>query len=146
MTKLLTAAGVVLGTAAWFLLFVILGIPPGTAFIAGGCVLGAGMIAAGMASAGPARRILDAPLTSVGALLGIAAFVILQVVLSVPMWVSVVAGLGVMGAYGLASAAVDPVLVKRTDGTSGQEASRQGESPWLHNGHDRPTREPVGAR
>ena len=70
MGKFLTATGVVLGAAVWCLLFIILGTALGTAFIAGGSVLAAGTIAAAMVSAGPARRILDAPLTSVGTLLG----------------------------------------------------------------------------
>ena len=107
MAKLLTGAGVVLGAAVWFLLFVILGIGLGTAFIAGGIVLAAGVLAAGMVAGGRLRAVLDAPLSSPGLLLGIAAFVILEVVLSaVPMWVGVVSGLGVTGVYGIADAAM----------------------------------------
>lgn len=86
----------------WFLLFVILGVGPETAFIAGGSVIAAGVLAAAMVAGG---RVFDAPLTSAGLLLGIAMFVILKVVLSsIPMWVSVVSGLGMIGLYSLVDA------------------------------------------
>ena len=86
----------------WFLLFVILGVGPETAFIAGGSVIAAGVLAAAMVAGG---RVFDAPLTTAGLLLGIAMFVILKVVLSsIPMWVSVVSGLGMIGLYSLVDA------------------------------------------
>ena len=68
----------------YLLLFLILGSALGTAFIATGRVFAAGALAAVMVSAGSSRSILDAPLTSVGLLLGIAAIAILEIGLSVP--------------------------------------------------------------
>ena len=51
-----------------------------------------------------ARAISDAPLTAPGLLLGITAFAVLEVVLSVPMWVGVVSGLAVSGIYSMIDA------------------------------------------
>jgi len=118
MGKFLLAAGAVLAAATWFLLFVILGIDLGTAFIAGGCVLAGFVIAAGMASLGPIRtatitsvplrEVLDAQVTASGVLLGVMAFIVLEVVLSVPMWIGVVTGLSVTGLSGISGAVVGP--------------------------------------
>ena len=143
MGKVLAPLGILLGAATWFLLFVILGFGLGTAFIAGGVAAAAGIMAAAMALATPLRPILDTPVSSTGVLLGVATFVILEVVLSVTMWIGVVAGLAAMGLYGIVSAAFTsaPEAV-----TSGQKHTAPATSPWVHNGHDRTEREPVGAR
>jgi hypothetical protein len=146
MGKFLAATSGVMTAAVWFLLFVILGTALGTAFIAAGSVLAAGALATGMVSAGSMRAVLDAPLTSAGLLLGIAAFVILEIVLSVPMWIGVISGLGVMGLYGLANATYRvPATATPERRVEARDSSHAG-LPWVHNGHDRGTREPVGAR
>jgi hypothetical protein len=131
------------GAAVWLLLFVILGTGLGTAFIAGGVVAGAGLLAAAMLAAGPT---LDAPLSATGLLLGVAAFLILRVVLSVPLWIDIVSGLGVTGLYAIAQAAVRGM--KPSDALDGLPARRFGPSPAKRsrNGHDSVhQREPVGA-
>lgn len=136
MAKLIAPIGVLIGAAVWFLLFVIIGVALGTSFIAGGCALAACVFAGGLA-------LVDAPLTSAGLLLGIATFTILEVVLSVPLWVDVISGLGVMGLYNIADAAI------RRGKLSAKAAPpdrRQAYVPASHswrNGHER---EPVGAR
>jgi hypothetical protein len=122
-------------------LFVILGVSLGTTFIAGGCVVAAGAIGAAMTRAGGVR---DAPITAAGVLVGIAAFVILRVVLSVPLWIDVVSGLGVMGLYSI----LESALRSRTEAEAqvgSQGGSAPVATPGAHNGHDR-VREPVGAR
>ncbi len=143
MGKLIAPLGIVLGAAVWFLLFVILGVALGTSFIAGGCVVGAAVVAAAMIGLGP---VVDAPLTASGLLCGIAAFVILAVVLSVPLWVSIVAGLGVMGVYDIVAAASRP----RVASESSEPAVAHGPSfgPFTRtrgNGHDRARSETLGA-
>jgi hypothetical protein len=145
MGKFLAAMSGLITAAVWFLLFVILGTTLGTAFIAAGCVFAAGALATGMASAASTRAVLDAPLTSAGMLLGIATFAILEIVLSVPMWIGVISGLGVIGLYGLANAVFRPPA-RAVAGLRAEErdSSRQ-LFPWVRNGHDRVTREPVGA-
>jgi hypothetical protein len=143
MAKLTAPFGLLLGAAVWLLLFVILGMGLGTAFIAGGVVAGAGPIAAAMLAAGPT---LDAPLSATGLLLGVAAFLILRVVLSVPIWIDIVSGLGVTGLYAIADAAVR--RMKPSDGLDDVPARRFGPSPATRsrNGHDSlHQREPVGA-
>ena len=110
MNKLFTlVAGTVIGAATWFLLFVILGIGLGTAFIAGGVVLAAAVLATAMIATEGTRAYFDVPLTSTGLLAGIAAFAVLEIVLSVPMWVGVVTGAGVIGLYEIIRALVSPV-------------------------------------
>ena len=146
MGKFLAAVSAVVTASVWFLLFVILGTTLGTAFIAAGCVLAAGALAAGMVSAGSARVVLDAPLTSAGVLLGIAAFAVLEIVLSVPMWIGVVSGLGVMGLYGPANATFRTPATTAPAVSAEQSDSTHHGFPWIHNGHDHVTREPVGAR
>jgi hypothetical protein len=146
MGKFLAAVSAIITASVWFLLFVILGTTLGTAFIAAGCVLAAGVLAAGMVSAGSARVVLDAPLTSAGALLGIAAFAVLEIVLSVPMWIGVVSGLGVMGLYGLANATFRAPATTAAEVSAEQSDAAHVGSPWIHNGHDHVTRQPVGAR
>jgi len=139
MSKFLTAAGVLFGIAVWFLLFVILGTGLGTAFIAGGCVVAAGVIAAGMVFP-RLRPVLDAPLTAPGLLLGIAAFAILEVVLSVTMWVGVITGLGVLGLYGV----IDVAL--RRDLIGPRREEKKVAPTWQGNGHDRSEAQTVAAR
>lgn len=142
MTKLLTAAGVAFGIAIWFLLFVILGLGLGTAFIAAGCALAAGLTAAAMVS-GLLDSVLDTPLTAPGLLLGIAAFAILEVVLSVPMWVGVITGLGVVGLYDLC------IRAFREHRAAPQPEATVAPAPpgvaWHGNGHDRSEAQAVGA-
>jgi hypothetical protein len=107
-----------------------------------GVVLAAGLIGAGMVSVGNKRAILDAPLTSVGLLAGVATFAVLEIVLSVPMWVGVISALGVMGLYDLARAIlfpIGPALAERAPVHLG--ARRRGE----RNGHGRLRRESIGA-
>lgn len=144
MGKLLTVAGALLGTAVWFLLFVILGIGLGTAFIAGGSILAGGVLAAMMVQPARLGTVLDAPLTAPGVLLGITAFAVLEVVLPVTMWVGVIAGLGVMGVYGIVNAAVRPqrAAAQRDLGASPEQPAARSHS----NGHDRSAREGVLAR
>ena len=147
MGKFLAAMCGLITAAVWFLLFVILGSALGTAFIAAGCVFAAGAIAAFMVSVGPARSVLDAPLTSGGVLLGIAAFAVLEVVLSVPTWIGVVSGFGVMGLYGIANAVFGPHTKPDPKLSAGaQKSPASAGFPWVHNGHSQVTREPVGAR
>lgn len=138
MNKLIAPIGLVLGAAVWFLLFVILGVGLGTSFIAGGCTLAACVFAAGLG-------FVDAPLTAAGLLLGIATFVIMRVVLSVPIWVDVVSGLGVIGLYDIANAGLGRAgLALRTKkpATQQNQPAPVGTPGWS-NGHNR---EPVGAR
>jgi hypothetical protein len=146
MARFFGAAGLVLGAAVWFLLFVILGIGLGTAFIAGGAILAAGVVAAAMVAA-PVRPILDAPITGTGLLAGVAAFVVMTVVLSsIPIWVAVVTGLSVAGLCSM----IDGLLVRpraaeaTTTGLQGTQFERR-PGPPASNGRDT-TREPVGAR
>lgn len=140
MSKLIAPLGVLAGAAVWFLLFVILGTGLGTAFIAGGSVAFAGLLAAAMAFPG---AISDAPLSAPGLLLGIAAFVIMRVVLSVPLWIDVASGLGVMGLYGMLEAAVRPRAAAEAQVES-QPSFAPAATAHAHNGHDR-GRAPVGA-
>lgn len=144
MGKWIAPLGVLLGAAVWFLLFVILGIGLGTAFIAGGCVVAAGFLVAAMALSG----VLDAPLTTTGLLFGITTFVILEVVLSVPMWVGVVSGLAVIGLYNILDAAVLPrTAAERTESRLGTGHKFAPMTPaGASNGHDDVRREPIGAR
>jgi hypothetical protein len=147
MAKLVTTTSAILGVAVWFLLFVILGTGLGIAFIAGGCAWAAGALAAGMA-AGPLHGIVDAPLTSAGLLSGIAAFVILQVVLSVSMWIAVVTGLAVIGLYSMLDTAFHATRgAEQDDAAIGHEQPLGAMTPsWRGNGHEQGAREPVGAR
>jgi hypothetical protein len=144
MSKLVTAiTGAALAVATWILLFVILGIGLGTSFIAFGVVLAAGLIGAGMISVGEKRAILDAPLTSVGLLAGVATFAVLEIVLSVPMWVGVVSALGTIGLYDLARANLFPIgPVLHEVAPVHRDARPRSE----RNGHGRFHREAVGAR
>lgn len=145
MNKLFTlSAGVILGAATWFVLLVILGSGLGTAFIAGGVIFAAGVLGAGMIAAGEQLAILDTPLTSVGLLAGVAAFAVLEIVLSVPMWIGVVAGLGVIGLYDIVRAVVLPARRGREEAMA---IHRPGRAPAPRtNGHSQHDREPVGAR
>lgn len=144
MNKLFTlGAGLVVGAVTWFLLFVILGSGLGTAFIAGGVAVGAGVLGATMIAAGETLAVLDVPLTSVGLLSGIAAFAVLEIVLSVPMWIAVVTGLGVIGVYDIVRAILAPV---RMTGDA-VAIHRPAKTPApATNGHGRYQRESVGAR
>jgi hypothetical protein len=144
MSKLTAVVGVVIAACVWVLLYVILGTGLGTAFIAAGCVAVAGLVAAGMLMTTP---VLDAPVTAPSLLLGIATFVILEVVLSVPLWVDVVSALAVTGLYAITEA------VTRHGHESGRsqtaaEPRRSAVPSVSHaaNGHDRGGREAVGAR
>lgn len=142
MSKLIAPLGVLTGAAVWFLLFVILGTGLGTAFIAGGVVAGTAVIVPLLVLVAP---IFDAPLTFAGLTVGIATFVILEVVLSVTMWVDIVSGLGAIGLYNIASTAIGR---RAANALSESEAeSRHRFAPPFAaahtNGHDR---EPVGAR
>lgn len=135
MGKLITPLSAVLAAAVWVLLFVILGMSLGTSFIAAGVVLAAGLLIAALTVGG-----FNVALSVASLLAGIAAFAVLEVVLSTQMWVAIVAGLGTMGLY----AALDGTLAyprRRTDEPLHPPAA------WsaAGNGHDR-TREPVGAR
>jgi hypothetical protein len=144
MGKLIALLGVLVGVAVWFLLFVILGVGLGTSFIAGGCVIAAAILAASMLVLGP---VVDAPLTASGLLAGIAAFVILEVVLSVPMWIGVVTGLGVIGIYDMI-AAMSRLRVAAAE-ADGAVAHGTRFGPFTRtrgNGHDHARREPVGPR
>jgi hypothetical protein len=145
MGKLIAPLGILLGAATWFLLFVILGFPLGTSFIAGGAAACAGLLAGAMALGGPR---IDAPLTATGLLLGVATFVILRVVLSVPLWVDVVTGLGAIGLYDIANAMLRP-------GTPADEPAPAGEprrsfaparTREAANGHAADRHAPIGAR
>jgi hypothetical protein len=142
MGKLIAPLGVLLGAAIWVLLFVIIGTGIVTAFIAGGSVVVALWIAGAMLALG----VLDAPLTATGLLLGTATFVILEVVLSVPLWIDVVSGLGVTGL----SSIVDATL--RTAGVISPRKPAVGlwhEPTTTHsasNGHGATRREPIAAR
>jgi hypothetical protein len=137
MSKFIAPLGVLVGAAVWFLLFVILGVGLGTSFIAGGCAVAAFALAAGIA-------IVDAPLTSAGLLLGIATFLILEVVLSVPLWIDVVSGLGV---YSMIAGALAGAEVAASAPAQGSTAQPRRFAPAMassrRDGHDR---EPVGAR
>lgn len=137
MSKLIAPIGLLVGAAVWVLLYVILGVGLGTSFIAAGCAVAACVLAAGMA-------VLDAPLTSTGLLLGIATFAILEVVLSVPLWIDVISGLGVMGLYDTVDAVIRPGRLSPRAATTSAEpqAHRFGPIATQRNGHDR---EPVGA-
>jgi predicted secreted protein len=140
VVKLPMTLGALFGAATWFLLFVILGIGLGTAFIAGGSVLAAGVLAGALASVPGRRPVLDARLTSTGLVFGIATFVVLEVVLSsVPLWVGVVAALTVIGAYDMIDATF------REGAVEPQAHGPQPASAPRYDGHDR-TREPVMAR
>jgi hypothetical protein len=140
MGKLIAPIGILIGAAVWFLLFVIIGVTLGTAFIAGGCAAAAVAVAAGMAAYG---GILDPPLTASGLLLGTATFLILEVVLSVPLWVDIVSGLGVMGLHGIFRAVLRPAAVAATDEERPGVGRRFGPTPSASNGHNR---EPIAAR
>jgi hypothetical protein len=139
MSKFIAPLGVLVGAAVWFLLFVILGVGLGTSFIAGGCTLAAFALAAGMA-------IVDAPLTSAGLLLGIGAFLILEVVLSVPLWIDVVSGLGVTGVYSMIAAAVPGAGVTPSAPAEESAARPRRFAPATGSRRDGHDREPVGAR
>jgi hypothetical protein len=140
MGKLIAPIGILIGAAVWFLLFVIIGVTLGTAFIAGGCAAAAVAVAAGMAAYG---GILDAPLTASGLLLGAATFLILEVVLSVPLWVDIVSGLGVMGLHGIFRSGLRPVAVAETHEEHAGVGQRFRPAPSASNGH---SREPIAAR
>jgi hypothetical protein len=142
MGKLIAPLGVLIGAAVWFLLFVILGTGLGTAFIAGGAVVATAVTVPLLVAA---AAIFDAPLTFAGLAVGVATFVVLEVVLSVTMWVDIVSGLGAIGLYNLASAAIR--LPAETAPSDPRPEPRYGSArPFAAgyaNGHDR---EPVGAR
>jgi hypothetical protein len=145
MNKLFTlSAGVILGAATGLLLFVILGSGLGTAFIAGGVVFGAGVLGAGMIAAGEQLAILDAPLTSVGLLAGVAAFAVLEIVLSVPMWIGVMTGLSVIGLYDIVRAVLLPARIGQEEAITVHRPLRAPASRT--NGQSQHDREPVGAR
>ena len=141
MGKLIAPTGVILGAAVWLLLFVILGTGLGISFIVAGSVVGAGLIATALLATGP---IGDAPLTATGLLLGIAAFVIMAVVLSVPLWIDVVAGLGTAALYAVAAAAIGE-SPEAPDASNASPATRfmPRASTRSHNGHQAARRESV---
>lgn len=149
MHKLMTLAGsVVIGAATWFLLYVILDYSLGTAFIAGGVALAAIALIPILASARAGAAAVTAPVTTGGILLGLGAFVILSVVLSVTMWIDVVVALGLAGAYdallALARAAApgrDPAAAERTTAPA-PPAERMRPATPIANGFS--THEPVG--
>lgn len=142
MSKLLIVASVIFGIAVWFLLFVILGLGLGTAFIAGGCVIAAGLIAAGMVFTN-VSSLFNAPLTAPGLLLGIAAFAVLEVVLTVPMWVGVISGLSVMGLYDVIAVALRrPGIIAPSEAEATPARSTV---TWHGNGNDRSETHPVAA-
>jgi hypothetical protein len=144
MGKLIAPLGVLLGAAIWFLLFVIIGTGIVTAFIAGGSVVVAMWVAGAMLALG----VLDAPLTSTGLLLGTATFVILEVVLSVPLWIDVVSGLGVTGLSSIVDTTLRAAGVisprKPVVGLWHQPATAT--THGASNGHDTTRREPIAAR
>jgi hypothetical protein len=145
MGKLIAPLSVLLGAATWFLLFVIIGTPLGTSFIAGGCVVAAGFLAGAMALGGPR---IDATLTAAGLLFGIATFAILEVVLAVPMWIGVISGLGVMGLYDLADALLRPgdTTTEPAPASAGQRRfGPLGRSREATDGHAADRRAAVGA-
>jgi hypothetical protein len=145
MSKLFTlSAGAVLAAATWFLLFVLLGTGLGTAFIACGVVLAAGVVATAMIAAGERGASLDVPVTTVGLLAGISAFAVLEIVLAVPMWVGVVTGAGVTGLYEIARALVRPVHPSLEDEPTA--VRRPQPASVGTNGHERRRGEAVGAR
>jgi hypothetical protein len=144
MSKLVTAGiGAVLAVATWILLFVILGFGLGTSFIAFGVVLAAGVIGAGMISVENKRAIFDAPLTSVGLLTGAATFAVLEIVLSVPMWVGVISALGAIGIYDLTRAILFPIGPVLHEAAPVHLRARPRAE---RNGHGRFHRETAGAR
>jgi hypothetical protein len=138
MRKLIAPVGLLIGAAVWFLLFVILGFGLGTAFIAGGSALAACVLSVPLG-------LLDARVTSAGVLLGIATFVILEVVLPLPLWIAVVSGLGVMGLYGLVDSAFGRGRLAAEAASAPEQRSQSAPfgTPAWRNGHDR---EPAGAR
>jgi hypothetical protein len=140
MGKFIAPVSILIGAAVWFLLFVIIGVTLGTAFIAGGCAAAAVALATGMAAYG---GILDAPLTASGLLLGTATFLILEVVLTVPLWVDIVSGLGVMGLHSIVQSMLRPVTVTATDEGRAGAGRRFAPAPSAPNGH---SRDPIGAR
>jgi len=143
---LLLSLGVAIGAATWFLLFVIIGVSLGTSFIAGGVALGALAVVAGLSAVPGVDRLVRAPLTVAGLTFGVATFVILAVVLSVPLWVDVISGLGVMGLADAIGAAIGPPATP--DPIADEDVRRRVTAPatprYAGNGHD--VREPVGAR
>jgi hypothetical protein len=143
MSKFVAPLGLLIGACVWLLLFVILGTGLGTAFIAGGCVAAAGLAAAAMLAAGPK---LDAPITASGLLLGIATFAIMEVVLSIPLWIDVISGLGVTALYAIAEALARPG--QPAVGSAAGPAHRSAGPAMSHvgNGNGGSYREPVGAR
>ncbi len=147
MGKLLTATSLLVGAAVWLLLFVILGTSLDTAFIAAGSAFGAVLLAAVAVSTPGLSTVLDTPLSTAGLLLGIAVFVILEVVLSIPMWIAVVAGLGTIGLYSTIEAALRTSHAMAFDGdqSSARHPSNASPRATTANGHDRIAREPVGA-
>jgi hypothetical protein len=146
MRKLLTTTSVIAGAAVWFVLFVLLGTGIVTAFIAGACVLVAMLLIAAALSIPGLGWVLEAPLTAPGLVLGIAAFIVLEVVLSVPMWIGVVAGMGTVGLYSVIDAAIDGPRTMIVNGVHTTAESSAVPTPSAHNGHDRTGREPVAAR
>jgi hypothetical protein len=142
MTKLFTLiTGAALAVATWFLLFVILGIGLGTSFIAGAVVLAAGLLAAGMILATERGAVLDAPVTSVGLLAGVATFAVLEIVLSVPMWVGVVSALATIGLYDLSR--LNLFALARTPHRRRTDVHRGPRPRAAHNGRGRHDREPA---
>src|SRR5437764_5298537 len=144
MGKLIGPPGVLLGAATWFLLFVIIGTGLVPAFIAGGSVVVAMWIAGAMLALG----VLDAPLTATGLLLGTATFVILEVVLSVPLWIDVVSGLGVTGLSSIVDAALRAagVISPRKPAVALWHEPASTTSHGASNGHDTARRKPIAAR
>jgi hypothetical protein len=140
MGKLIAPISILIGAAVWFLLFVIIGVTLGTAFIAGGCAAAAVALAAGMAAYG---GIVEAPLTASGVLLGTATFLILEVVLSVPLWVDIASGLAVMGLHGIVRAVLAPPADAARHEDRAGVGRRFAPTPSASNGQ---SRQPIGAR
>ena len=146
MSKSITAVGALVGAAVWFLLFVILGFGLGTSFIAGGSALGAALLAALMASS-PVRAILDVPVRTSGVLVGVATFVIMAVVLSIPLWIDVTAAVGATGVVSVVEALVGAAGIAEEAEASldpDRAAYRSSRSPLSN--HRRRSQEPLGAR
>lgn len=106
-------------------------------------MLAAGVIGAGMILVNERRALLDAPLTSVGLLAGVATFAVLEIVLSVPMWVGVVSALGTIGLYDLARM---NLIAAGSTLDHGRATGRTSHAPAGGNGHGHYDGEPVATR
>ncbi len=89
-------------------------------------------------------RIGHAPITTTGLLVGAATFVIMEVVLSVTLWVDSVSAFGATGLYDIATSLIRPL--RTAEPTAEPTASPAVGTPGARsfsNGH---SREPIGAR